>query len=152
MNTKTPPKYIADCHLGKLAKYLRVMGFDTLYFNSIDDNDLVSLAKNEGRIILTRDKALHERKEASTFYLESIENLQQLKELQEYFLIKSYVLRGRCIVCNTLLESIDKNDIKEEIPKKVKQHFSAFEICHTCDRIYWHGDHYRRMMKTIASI
>ncbi len=152
MNIQTVPKFIADCHLGKLAKYLRVMGFDTLYFNSIDDNDLVEMANKQGRIILTRDKALHDRKESSTFYLESIDNLQQLKELKEYFFIKDYKLRGRCIVCNTELESINKNEIKEKIPKKVKQHFSDFEICRTCDRIYWHGDHYRRMMKTIASI
>ncbi len=152
MKIEIAPRFIADCHLGKLAKYLRAMGFDTLYFNTIDDNDLIELANKDGRIILTRDKALHERTEAPTFYLESIDNLKQLKELQKEFCIKSYKLTGRCIVCNKELEAVDKSEIEDKIPKKVRLSFSEFEICSTCNRIYWHGDHYKRMMNTIASI
>ena len=152
MKIETKPKFIADCHLGKLAKYLRVMGFDTLYFNSIDDNDLIEIADREERIILTRDKELHERGNAPTFYLEPIDNLEQLRALHKHFFIKDFELRSRCIVCNVLLESVEKNSIEEKIPKKVKLYFSEFEICPTCKRIYWHGDHYKRMMKTINSI
>lgn len=152
MKIEIAPTFIADCHLGKLAKYLRVIGFDTIYFNTIDDNDLIELARKEERIILTRDRALHEREKAPTFYLESIDNLEQLQELQEQFSIKNYKLTGRCIICNTELESVDKSEIEDKIPQKVKLYFSEFEICPTCSRIYWHGDHYKRMMNTIDAI
>jgi uncharacterized protein with PIN domain len=152
MKIENAPIFIADCHLGKLAKYLRVMGFDTLYFNSIDDNDLIEIAEKEERIILTRDRALHEREKAPTFYLEPIDNLEQLKVLQEQFSIKSYVFAGRCILCNIPLQSIEKGKIENQIPQKVKLYFSEFEICPTCNRIYWHGDHYKRMMNIINAI
>jgi len=152
MDTKTLPAFIADCHLGKLAKYLRLMGFDTLYFNSIDDNDLVEIADLQKRIILTRDKALNERDKAPTFYLKPIDNLEQLKVLQEHFSIKSYRLIGRCIVCNTQLQSVEKSEIEDRIPQKVKHYFREFEICPACSRIYWHGDHYKRMMNTVDAI
>ena len=152
MKIESTPIFIADCHLGKLAKYLRVMGFDTLYFNTIDDNDLIELADKEKRIILTRDRALHEREKAPTFYLEAVDNLEQLKALQEHFKIKSYELIGRCIICNTQLQSVEKGKVEDKIPKKVKLYFSEFEICPTCSRIYWHGDHYKRMMNTINAI
>ena len=145
MKVKTPPMFIADCHLGKLAKYLRVMGFDTLYFNTIDDNDLIELANSQQRIILTRDKALDERENAPSFYLDSINNLEQLQALQEHFCIKSYNLTSRCTVCNTKLEAIAKNKIEERIPPKVKKYFSKFEICNRCD-------HYKRMLSTIDAI
>lgn len=152
MKIEKAPKFIADCHLGKLAKYLRVMGFDTLYFNTINDNELIELATRDKRIILTRDKAMHERDKAPTFYLEPIDNLEQLKALQEHFFIKDFVLRGRCIICNVELSTVEKDKVESKLPKKVKLYFSDFEICSACKRIYWHGDHYKRMMKIIANI
>ena len=152
MKKETDPTFIADCHLGKLAKYLRLMGFDTLYFNSIDDNDLIELANLQDRIILTRDRVLHERHESPTCYLASVDNLEQLKELQKHFSIKEYTLNGRCIICNTTLQSVEKSKIEDQLPPKVKHYFSEFEICPTCNRIYWHGDHYKRMMNTVDAI
>lgn len=152
MKINTPPKFIADCHLGKLAKYLRVMGFDTLYFNTIDDNDLIEIANEDGRIILTRDRDLNSREKAPTFYINSIENLEQLRELDKEFHIKEYELNSRCIICNMLLESVEKSKIEDRIPRKVKDYFDDFEICPECERVYWHGDHYKRMMKIIDAI
>lgn len=152
MNTKTPPRFIADCHLGKLAKYLRVMGFDTLFFGTIDDNDLIDLANEEGRIILTRDRILHERKNSPTFYLEPIDNLEQLQALQSEYKLKEYSLESRCVVCNTMLKSVEKSKIENQIPTKVKKYFSEFEMCNKCERVYWRGDHYKKMMLTIDAI
>ncbi|WP_373035693.1 Mut7-C RNAse domain-containing protein [Sulfurimonas sp.] len=146
------PKFIADCHLGKLSKYLRVMGFDTLFFSTIDDNDLIELAKEGGRIILTRDKVLHNRKDSPTFYLESVDNLEQLRALQREYNLKSYALVPRCVVCNSELNSIQKSKIEDRLPPRVKKYFSEFEICNICDRIYWQGDHYKRMLLTINKI
>lgn len=152
MNIKTPPAFIADCHFGKLAKYLRVMGFDTLFFNTIDDNDLIEIARKEERIILTRDRILHEREKAPTFYIDSIDTLEQLRILQVEYHIKTYSLHSRCVICNTPLKSIEKSEIEGRVPKKVKEYFSEFEVCTSCDRIYWHGDHYKRMMLTVKAI
>ncbi|ADN09286.1 Mut7-C RNAse domain-containing protein [Sulfurimonas autotrophica] len=152
MNTKQPPTFIADCHLGKLAKYLRIMGFDTLYFSSIDDNDLIALARAESRTILTRDRALHERKESPSFYLQPISNLAQLQALQNHFHLKKYQLTSRCLICNITLKKIEKAEIEDKLPPKVKYYFSEFETCPKCHRIYWHGDHYKRMMSIIHAI
>lgn len=152
MNATQSLKFIADCHLGKLAKYLRMMGFDTLFFNSIDDDDLVKLSAEEDRVILTRDKLLHERKTSNTFYLHSIEHLEQLRELNKAFLIKNKMQKPRCILCNVILAEIDKKEIADQLPKKVLKYFDFFETCPKCGRIYWHGSHYKRMMHTVESI
>jgi len=140
------PAFIADCHLGKLAKYLRLIGLDTLYFPQIDDDVLIDLANAEKRVILTRDKALYERKKADCFYLESMQTEEQLREIITTFKLKdSNSSFSRCIVCNEPLSPVDKDVIAHRIPPKVLKYFSHFEICKKCDRIYWHGDHYKRM-------
>lgn len=152
MNTAKSLKFIADCHLGKLAKYLRMMGLDTLFFDSIDDDDLIELSKQDDRVILTRDKLLHEQKTSNTFYLHSIDNLEQLRELDRAFSIKSNREKSRCTLCNVTLKEIDKQEVLDKIPKKVLKYFNFFEICPKCERIYWHGSHYKRMMDKIEAI
>lgn len=140
------PRFIADCHLGKLAKYLRFMGYDTLYFPQIDDNDLIDLANKDGRVILTRDRELSERKKAHCVLLQSVEMEKQLQEIVRMFDLQKYRAHfRRCIVCNEPLEIVDKEDVLDRLPTKVIKYFSHFEICKSCDRIYWHGDHYKRM-------
>ncbi len=147
------PAFIADCHLGKLAKYLRFMRVDTLYFSQIGDNDLITLALEQNRIILTRDRALSRRKNIPVFFLESKELSQQLQTLTRHFhLNENTVSSSRCIICNTPLQIVEKGEIEQRLPKKVAHYFSYFEYCPHCDRIYWHGDHYRRMKKYLESV
>ena len=147
------PAFIADCHLGKLAKYLRLMGFDTLYFTQIDDNDLIDLAKEQKRIILTRDRELSERQNVPVFFLESIETKTQLQTLVRHFHLKEHPFPfSRCIVCNTPLEVVEKTEVLERLPEKVKRYFSHFEYCKECDRVYWKGDHYRHMKQFLEEI
>jgi uncharacterized protein with PIN domain len=139
-------KLIADCHLGKLAKYLRLMGIDTLYFPQIKDDALLERAKNEDRTILTRDRSLSQRKNAPVFFLEPKETQAQLKTVIEYYKLKEHPAPfSRCIVCNTPLQTIEKEKVIERLPEKVKKYFDYFEYCPTCDRVYWRGDHYRHM-------
>ncbi|MEA3419028.1 MAG: Mut7-C RNAse domain-containing protein [Campylobacterota bacterium] len=141
------PKFIADCHLGKLAKYLRLMGFDTLFFSQIEDNKLIAIANEEKRIILTRDRDLSQRKNAPTLLLEPTETKIQLKTLIDCYGLKEHPAHfSRCIVCNTPLQVIEKEKIINSLPEKVKKNFDYFEYCPTCDRIYWRGDHYRNMV------
>ncbi len=152
-NDKSTSAFIADCHLGKLAKYLRLIGLDTLYFAQIDDDALIDLAKKEKRVILTRDKALYERQEAECFYLESIQTEEQLREIIKAFKLKDQQQNfSRCIVCNEPLIRIDKEEIAQRLPPKVLKYFSHFEICTKCDRIYWHGDHYKRMKAFLEDV
>lgn len=154
---KKAPAFIADCHLGKLAKYLRLMGFDTLYFPEIDDNELIDLANEEERTILTRDKELYARQKAKCILLEATETEKQLIETVRIFQLKKYQLHfSRCIVCNEPLVPVEKERILHRLPPKVLSSFSHFEICKNCDRVYWHGDHYKRMKaflkKVLASV
>ncbi len=147
------PAFIADCHLGKLAKYLRLMGFDTLYFPQIEDNDLVLLALKEHRIILTRDRELSERPDIPVLFLKHKETSQQLCTLIRHFHLTEHPAPfSRCIVCNTPLQIIDKDEILDRVPEKVKKNFSTFEYCSRCDRVYWQGDHYRRMKQFLENI
>ena len=146
-------KFIADCHLGKLAKYLRIMGFDTLFFPHIDDDDLIIIANKEKRIILTRDRELSQRKNAPVLFLEPTDTKEQLKMLIKYYKLKEHPAPfSRCIVCNTPLQVIEKKNIIERLPEKVIKHFDYFEYCPACDRIYWQGDHYRHMMEFLEQV
>lgn len=146
IDRKKVPTFIADCHLGKLAKYLRFMGIDTLYFPQIDDNDLIDLANKEDRVILTRDRELYEREKADCVLLKEIKIAKQLQEVLRIFDLKKNTCNSsRCIVCNEPLIVVKKEEVLEKLPPKVVKCFSYFELCPQCDRIYWHGDHYKRM-------
>jgi len=147
------PKFIADCHLGKLAKYLRIMGIDTLFFPHIEDDDLIIIANDEDRIIITRDRDLSQRKNAPALFLEPTDTKAQLKTLIDYYELKEHpVPFRRCIVCNTQLQVIEKEKIIDRLPEKVKKYFDYFEYCPTCDRIYWQGDHYKHMMEFLEEV
>lgn len=147
------PRFIADCHLGKLAKYLRLMGVDTLFFSHIEDDKLIHIANDENRIILTRDRHLSQRKNAPVLFLEPTDTKTQLKTLIDNYRLKEHHAPfSRCIVCNTPLQVIDKEEIIDSLPEKVKKYFNYFEYCPTCDRIYWKGDHYRHMMDFLEKV
>lgn len=147
------PTFVADCHLGKLAKYLRLMGFDTLYFTQIEDSDLIALAVEQNRIILTRDKELSKRHNAPVLFLESIDTKTQLQTMISHFRLKEHPAPfSRCIVCNTPLQVVDKAKVLDRLPEKVKRYFSYFEYCPLCDRVYWQGDHYRHMKKFLENV
>jgi uncharacterized protein with PIN domain len=153
MPTKSPPAFVADCHLGKLAKYLRMMGFDTLYFPSIDDDDLVRLATEEDRIILSRDRELCARKKVPCLLLQPEDTVAQLKTVVAAYGLKTLNSPfSRCLVCNAPLRSIDKKEVTGMVPPKIVKFFSEFAICPECKKVYWHGDHYKRMKRLIETV
>jgi uncharacterized protein with PIN domain len=142
-------KFIADCHLGKIAKYLRIFGFDTLYFQSIDDNDIIEISHREQRLLLTSDKILYERmKHHNALYLLHAGFEEQLREIfHHYKLFDKCKPLSRCIKCNGELEKIEKQEVLEELKAKTKKYFDTFARCKECGRVYWHGDHYKNMLK-----
>jgi len=137
--------------LGKLAKYLRFLGYDTYYpKNRMSDDDLIKIAKDEGRIIITRDKELARR--SGGFYVPSENYLEQLKMVIERYNLKDDMMLTRCSICNEILVPVNKERVKDKIPPYVYEHQNEFYICPKCGRVYWWGTHTERIERTIRNI
>ncbi len=145
--------FVADTHLGRLAAYLRVLGFNTLYRNDFRDEDLVRLS-GEQRILLTRDRGLLKRLTVTrAYYVRTTAPRVQLLEVVQHFgLIPSIVPFRRCVHCNTLLRPAQKESVSDRLLPETKRHYDEFYICPACNRIYWKGSHYRRMLRLIETI
>jgi uncharacterized protein len=146
-------KFIADVHLGKLAKYLRLCGFDTFYKDNLDDNEIIELSVSTNRAILTRDKEmLKNNKITHAYWIRSQYPRLQLKEvLLRFDLKKPIALFTRCMECNGLLREIPKKDILDSLLPMTKRYYRKFKICSDCNHIYWNGSHYRNMRLEIRT-
>lgn len=144
---ETSPRFILDLHLGKLAIYLRIMGFDTLYRNDYDDPQLAELAAQTNRILLTRDRRLLMRKVIQEGYcVRSLEPQEQAREvLRRYGLVKDIRPFQRCLRCNHPLQSIPKSDVLQRLEPLTRQYYDEFHICPACNHIYWKGSHFDHM-------
>jgi uncharacterized protein with PIN domain len=146
-------KFICDDNLGKLAKWLRTLGYDTLFYSAISDQELVKKALDEGRIVLTRDSHLIQMKAVEEHLLiRSDQPLEQLKQVVGHFKLKrdEQILFTRCLVCNTPLKKIEKEKIKERLYPYVYKTQDRFVYCPACDKIYWpatHVDHMKEKLK-----
>ncbi len=141
--------------VGKLAKWLRILGYSTFYENSIEDSHLIKKALKFEGDILTRDAELVERLDEVDFLL--IKSKDYLKQLEEVF--KRYKLDferekmfRRCTLCNTKTESVKKEDIKNLIPPYVYKHQQEFSRCPKCDKIYWRGSHIDKTIERLKSV
>lgn len=147
-------KFALDGHLGKLASYLRMLGFDSFYSNEIDDASLADLAAVENRIVLTCDRGLLKRKKV--IYGHCIRDKyprQQLSEVLDHYQLGPQIQPfKRCIHCNTVLDQVAKTDIMSSIPPRVRDYCKDFRLCPGCGRIYWSGTHYQRMVSFIEQI
>ena len=112
--------FVADVHLAKLAKLLRLLGFDTLYFNHVEDDELLQISKNEGRWILTKDRALCEKADRCLL-IKAKEPKEQLKEVLHALKLTKCLPFTRCLVDNALLESVPKEEVLAKIPPKVAE-------------------------------
>lgn len=154
---KTPlrdPCFVLDAHLGKLAKYLRMLGFDTLYRPDIDDDEIISVSKKEKRIILTRDKLLLKSKEVSHgYFVRAIDKHEQLNEvIKKFDLYSKFNSFTRCMTCNAELIPKKKEEIAGKINPETAQFFNEFYYCPHCDKVFWKGSHFERMEKQILSL
>ncbi len=145
------PRFALDGHLGRLAAYLRMLGFDCLYRSNYDDEELAQIASQENRILLTRDRRLLMRKVVQHGYcLRSLDSIEQLTEvIQRFALAKRIVPFHRCLRCNHPLEPVAKEVIIDRLEPLTKLYFDEFQICPHCKQIYWKGSHYERMQKLI---
>lgn len=145
--TPTPPRFVLDTHLGRLANYLRMMGFDTLYRNDYSDAELAQVSHREGRILLTRDTGLLKRSIVQHGrYMRATNPREQIVEVLQHYRLKPFVQPfKRCIRCNGLLHPVAREAIIDHIPQHSAQHYTEFRQCDTCGQIYWKGSHFDRM-------
>ncbi len=137
-------RFVADVHLGKLARILRLLGFDTLYQNDFDDPEIVRIAAAEDRIILTRDRHLLQAAAVSRgYWVRSGQVQAQLRELFQRFDLLSQVRPfRRCLRCNGCIRSVDKAAVWERLAPKTKLYYDHFFRCDGCGQVYWKGTHY----------
>jgi uncharacterized protein with PIN domain len=148
------PRFVLDGHLGRLARYLRMLGFDTLYRNDYADEELARISSEERRILLTRDPGLLKRSVITHGYCirESDPIRQLLRVLHRFNLFGAITPFVRCLRCNALLQPICKEDILDRLLPMTKEMYDEFQICPECNHIYWRGSHYRRMRQFIERL
>ena len=144
-------RFIADAHLGGLARLLRLTGFDTLYDNHCDDAEIVAIAGREGRIVLTRDRELLKRRELTHGCF--IHALQPERQAAELFarldLARSARPFSLCLQCNAPLHPIAKAEIAQRLPPDVRARHDRFSTCDRCRRVFWEGSHWKRMRAAV---
>jgi hypothetical protein len=152
--SSTPQKFILDVHLGKLARLLRLLGFDTLYESTYTDRMIADFIKVENRIVLTRDINLLKQKVIEWgYWLRSQHPSQQLQEvLHRYLLVDKIRPFTRCLACNGCIDSVNKEEIADRLPPDTARYFHEFYQCRSCQRVYWKGSHYDRMFQWIEKI
>ncbi len=143
-----PVHFLLDNHLGKLARYLRLLGFDARYFNNdYEDAQLAQLAQDEGHVLLTRDRGLLKRSQVIHGYcLRSRDPQEQvLAVLHRYKLFDQMNPWRRCLRCNGRLHPVDKELVLDRLQPKTKLYYDQFQICETCRQIYWRGSHFKQL-------
>lgn len=146
-------RFILDVHLGKLARYLRLLGFDTLYQSNFKDKEIITIAQNEKRIILTRDVGLLKNKQVTHgYWLRSTNPKEQTHEIIAHFdLSKKCKPFSRCLVCNGIIVNIKQIKL-HKLPENVRKTQERFFQCKDCHRVYWQGTHYKKLAAFVATI
>jgi uncharacterized protein with PIN domain len=140
-------RFVLDTHLGKLARHLRMAGFDCLYRNDYRDCELITAAVAERRIILTRDKGLlKQRLVTHGYFVRATESEEQLREVVRAFQLEANLKPfSRCRECNAELHDAPKAEVLARLPEKVRDAYERFQLCPGCGRVYWEGTHYARL-------
>ncbi len=146
---KDPPRFICDFMLGRLAKWMRLLGFNTSYYRDTDGKTIIYHSRKEGRTILTRSKILAEKYGDLTL-IESEHLEEQLKQMIK--LLGTCDPFSRCPVCNTKTEKVEKEVVKNDVPAYVFEIHNDFKKCPGCGRIFWKGTHYKEIKKVINEI
>jgi uncharacterized protein with PIN domain len=150
----TRKKFIVDCMLGKLAKWLKICGFDAAFFSKIEDEDLIALARKESRILLTKDTGLIQRaKDVDTLFLQSEEWQEQVRQVLEHFDLREEVHpHTRCLECNVALKPLPKKNAKNLVSSFVFERADSFALCPDCGRVFWRGTHLEDMDNKIQDL
>ncbi|MBC7216587.1 MAG: Mut7-C RNAse domain-containing protein [Candidatus Caldatribacterium sp.] len=139
-------RFIADCMLGKLARWLRILGYDVAYFRNLEDKKLLAIALLEKRILLTKDRALAASGKEWAYFVVSETLPEQLLELKKTFHL-TFPLPPRCPFCNETLLDISQEEARRNVPLFVALSFTNFKQCPLCQRTFWPGTHWQRIQK-----
>ena len=147
-------RFVVDAHLGRLARYLRMLGFDADYETDREGKELSRVSHNEGRILLTRDRGLLKRSEVEYgYFVRATEpRLEVIEVVRRFDLFSAVSPFRRCLRCNALLNSVAKEAILDRLQTKTNRYYDEFRICPACNRIYWTGSHYEHMQRFVQSI
>jgi len=147
-------RFVVDVNLGKLAQKLRLLGFDTLFRNNLEDDEIVQISVTEKRIILTRDKGVLKHTAASHgYWVRNSDPQKQLHEVvQRLQLQNSFRPFSRCSNCNGSLTAVDAEEVKVKVPEDTFSMCNEFWKCDGCGQIYWEGTHYRKILKWIEGL
>ena len=148
------PKFVADVHLGRLTKYLRMIGLDVIYKNDFEDDEIVQASVKEKRAILTRDRGILKRNDVTHgYFVRSSKVEEQVMEILERFDLKNQIKEfSRCLECNELLKPVKKEEVINQLPPKVSLSQNEFYECQSCNKIYWKGTHYQGMLTFIQQL
>lgn len=146
--------FIADAHLGGLARLLRMLGFDTLFENAYTDRQILDIASGERRIVLTRDLELLKCRDVLRgCFVHALKPEAQLKEVvARYALARHAQPFSLCLHCNVRLEAAPESTVAERVPAPIVERYVDFVSCGGCHRIYWRGSHWERMRAMLADI
>jgi uncharacterized protein with PIN domain/sulfur carrier protein ThiS len=148
------PAFILDTNLGRLARYLRLLGFDCLYQNDFDDDTVATTADREQRIVLTRDRALLQRKIITRgYFVREVRPRCQVKEvLSRFDLYRLVEPFSRCTRCNGNLQAVDKQSVEDRLEPRTRKYYKTFRMCTMCGQIYWQGSHHERSLRLIEAL
>lgn len=147
------PRFVADVHLGKLARYLRLLGFDCLYDPVWDDAELADISAAERRVLLTRDRGLLMRAAViHGIYIRSDQPTGQLRQVVDRLDLRSRIRPlARCLKCNGELVEVDKNSVVEEVPVRTLRYTDHYLRCRNCRQVFWRGTHWNRLSSIISN-
>ncbi|MBO0692708.1 MAG: Mut7-C ubiquitin/RNAse domain-containing protein [Acidimicrobiaceae bacterium] len=148
------PRFVLDVHLGKLARGLRLLGFDTRWHNHASDEDLVRASLREHRVLLTRDRGLLKRSAVTHGYLvrETAWRAQVQEVLRRFDLFDAVEPFRRCLECNGQLEEVAKADVDDQLSPRTRRDYDEFHRCLGCGRVYWRGSHFDRLRTVVDEL
>jgi uncharacterized protein with PIN domain len=144
-------RFDADEMLGSLAKWLRILGYDTTYERDKRDDEIMEFARRESRLLLTRDKVLAKRMAGSSLYVQSDVLDEQVGQVVRAFDLHFNEEMTRCALCNGTLHRIDKKEAKKDAPERSLAMTDEFFRCKDCKKLYWKGTHWKMILDRVRS-
>lgn len=150
-SSRAAQRFVLDGHLGRLARYLRLVGMDVVHHQEVNDDEVTALAVDERRTVLTRDRELLMRKAVTSgYWVRNTDPALQLREVVQRFGLETALAPfTRCMACNGLLEDVEKDEVTHRLEPGTRRSYDEFRRCAGCGRVYWRGAHFDRLLDIV---